>query len=108
MRHTSPALILPASLSAAAALAIVLACAPAAPAQAACFADYQARRGGPVELHYGTIQIPDDACSEGAAARVVAQRIRADGWELLSVLSVFGPDGLARRERDAGAYHLRY
>ena len=92
-------------------LALLVAALPlglAAPAQAACFADYQARRGGPVELHYGTIQIPDDACSVGAAAPVVAGRIGADGWQLLSVLSVFGPEGLAQRERDAGAYHLRY
>ena len=80
----------------------------AAPAAAACFADYKAKRDGPLELHYGTIEIPDAACSVGAAAPVVASRIGADGWQLLSVLSVFGPEGLAQRERDAGAYHLRY
>lgn len=79
-----------------------------APAHARCFADYQASRGQPVQLHYGTIQLPDDACSAGAAARVIQRRIAADGWQLLSVLSVFGPEGLAGRERDAGAYHLRY
>ena len=97
MRHAIPGSLL-----------LAAACALAAPAGAACFADYQARRGGPVELHYGTIEIPDAACSVGAAAPVVAQRIGADGWQLLSVLSVFGPEGLAQRERDAGAYHLRY
>ena len=80
----------------------------ALPAQAQCFADYQASRGQPVQLHYGTIQVPDDACSAGAAAPVIQRRIGADGWQLLSVLSVFGPEGLAQRERDAGAYHLRY
>lgn len=88
--------------------ALVLAAALAAPAEAACFADYKARRGDPLQLHYGTIEVPDRACSVGAAGRVVARRIAADGWELLSVLSVFGRDGLAQRERDAGAYHLRY
>lgn len=80
----------------------------AGPAAAACFADYKAKRDGPLELHYGTIEIPDFACSVGAAAPVVASRIGVDGWQLLSVLSVFGPEGLAQRERDAGAYHLRY
>ena len=80
----------------------------AASAHAQCFADYQASRGEPVQLHYGTIQIPDDACSVGAAAPVIAGRIGADGWQLLSVLSVFGPEGLAQRESDAGAHHLRY
>ena len=80
----------------------------AGPAGAACFADYKAKRDGPLELHYGTIEVPDSACSVGAAAPVVASRIGADGWQLLSVLSVFGPEGLAQRERDAGAYHLRY
>ena len=89
-------------------LATLLATALAPAAHAACFADYKARRGDPLELHYGTIEVPDDACSAGAAARVVARRIAADGWELLSVVSVFGPEGLAQRERDAGAYHLRY
>ena len=86
----------------------LLALAFAQPATAACFADYKASRGEPLELHYGTIEIPDDACSASAAERVVASRIAADGWALLSVLSVFGPEGLAQRERDAGAYHLRY
>lgn len=80
----------------------------AGPAGAQCFADYQASRGEPVQLHYGTIEVPQDACSVGAAARVIERRIGADGWRLLSVLSVFGPEGLAQRERDAGAYHLRY
>ena len=86
----------------------ILALALASPAGAACFADYKASRGEPLELHYGTIEIPDDACSVGAAEQLVARRIAADGWQLLSVLSVFGPEGLAQRERDAGAYHLRY
>lgn len=90
------------------ALATLLIALLASPVGAACFADYQASRGQPVQLHYGTIEIPDRACSVQAAARVIARRIGADGWQLLSVLSVFGPEGLAQRERDAGAYHLRY
>ena len=101
MRHTVMAPLLVSAL----ALALAGLCAPA---QAACYADYKAKRDGPLQLHYGTLEIPDSACSVGAAAPVVAQRIGSDGWQLLSVLSVFGPEGLARRERDAGAYHLRY
>ena len=89
-------------------LALAALCLLAGPASAACFADYQASRGEPVQLHYGTIEIPENACSVGAAAPVIERRIGADGWRLLSVLSVFGPDGLAQRERDAGPYHLRY
>lgn len=97
MRHAVPALLLAAGV-----------CTLAAPADAACFADYKAKRDGPLQLHYGTLEIPDAACSAGAAAPLVARRIGSDGWQLLSVLSVFGPEGLAQRERDAGAYHLRY
>ena len=89
-------------------LALIALLASTAPAAAACYADYQASRGEPVQLHYGTIEIPESACSVGAASPVIAGRIGADGWRLLSVLSVFGPEGLAQRERDAGAYHLRY
>lgn len=89
-------------------LAVLLLLLLAAPAHGQCFADYQASRGQPVQLHYGTIQVPDSACSASAAAPVIARRIGADGWQLLSVLSIFGPEGLAQRERDAGAYHLRY
>ena len=101
MRHPALAPLLALALAA-------LVAGLAGPAAAACFADYKAKRDGPLELHYGTIEIPDSACSVGAAAPVVASRIGADGWQLLSVVSVFGPEGLAQRERDAGAYHLRY
>jgi hypothetical protein len=54
------------------------------------------------------IQLPDDACSVGAAAPVIAGRIASDGWQLLQVISVFDDSGLDARRSDAGAYFLRY
>jgi hypothetical protein len=38
----------------------------AGPAAAACYADYRAQKTNPLDLHYGVIQVPDDACSTGA------------------------------------------
>lgn len=96
MRHALPALF----LAAAAALA-----APAA--EAACYADYKARQDNPLRLHYGVMEVPDGACSVGAAAEVVAARL-GDGWRLLQVVGVFGPEGLESRRASAGAYFLRY
>ncbi|QYK43435.1 MAG: hypothetical protein KF887_04600 [Paracoccaceae bacterium] len=88
----------------AAALAIVL----ASPAGAACYADYKAKQDNPLRLHYGVIEVPDSACSPGAAQQVAAQRLRSAGWTLLNVMSVFGPEGLNERKASAGEHFLRY
>ena len=87
------------------ALALVL----ALPAQAACYADYKAKRDGPLRLHYGVIELPDSACSSKAkAATVTADRIARGGWTLLSIVSTFGSDGLKKRRDRAGDFYLRY
>ena len=88
--------------------AVAIAVLTALPAHAACYADYKAKRDGPLRLHYGVIELPDAACSRDAAAPVIAARIRADGWVLLNVMSVFGPEGLNERKASAGAFFLRY
>jgi hypothetical protein len=80
----------------------------AGPAAAACFADYRAQTEDPRRFHYGVIEVPDGACSVSGAAPVIAQRIAAEGWQLLQVISVFDESGLDARRSDAGAYFLRY
>jgi hypothetical protein len=62
----------------------------------------------PLRLHYGVIDLPDDACSVPAATPVIAARIGAAGWELLQVVSVFDETGLAARRADAREYFLRF
>ena len=78
-------------------------------AQAACFADYKARAGGPgnLRLHYGTAEITGD-CDVDSAARELAPRLEAEGWTLLTIVSVFDESGLEERAQSAGRYHLRY
>ena len=79
------------------------------PAFAGCYADYKAKQGNPLKLHYGVIQLPDGACDSIAMARpMVAARIAKGGWTLLAVIAIFGEDGLAKRRASAGAYYLRY
>jgi len=90
------------------ALAIALAVLVAAPAQAQCFADYKAKRDNPLRLHYGVAQLPDNACTKQAAARALAPRLARDGWTLLNIMSIFGPEGLDQRKASAGPYFLRY
>ena len=90
-------------------LSLVLSVGLAGAGHAACYADYKAKRDGPLKLHYGVIELPQDACSSKAkAARVAAGRISAGGWTLLSVVSTFGSDGLAKRRDRAGDFYLRY
>lgn len=90
-------------LLAAAALAVL-----AGPLHAACFADYRARMDNPLRLHYGIVEVPQSACSVGAASSVVAGRLSAQGWQLVQVVSVFDDSGLASRRADAGQYYLRF
>lgn len=80
----------------------------AAQANAACYADYRARMDNPLRLHYGVIEVPQSACSVGAASSVVASRLAAQGWTLVNVSSVFDDSGLASRRSDAGTYFLRF
>lgn len=81
----------------------------ALPVQAACYADYKAKRDDPLKLHYGVMELPDTACANrSAATRQVAARLAPQGWVLLNVLSVFDADGLAERKDSAGKFFLRY
>lgn len=87
----------------------LIALAAALPAQAACYADYKAKRDNPLRLHYGVIELPDAACGgAGAAAGEISRRISRDGWTLLNVMAIFGADGLAERRESAGQFYLRY
>ena len=86
---------------------LALALALAGPAQAACYADYKAKQDNPLRLHYGVMHLSGD-CTAAAARTEVAARLQQAGWTLLNVLSVFGPEGLAGRQADAGPYFLRF
>jgi len=78
------------------------------PAQAAeCYADYKAKQDNPLRLHYGVIQL-SGPCQKKAARNEIQARIASDGWKLLNVLSVFGPEGLQQRRANAGSYYLRF
>ncbi len=80
-----------------------------AAAQAACYADYKAKKDSPLQLHYGVMQLPDGACGSAAAAsRVVAPRLAQAGWTLLNVVSVFDESQLAGKKANAGQFFLRF
>ncbi|MGJ8616994.1 MAG: hypothetical protein ACSHWS_09135 [Sulfitobacter sp.] len=80
----------------------------ALPASAAnCYADYKAKQDNPLRLHYGVAQL-NGACDAGAARTELAERLAAQGWTLLNVLSVFGDEGLAQRRDSAGPNYLRF
>lgn len=80
----------------------------AGPLHAACYADYRARMDNPLRLHYGIVQVPQNACSVGAATGVVSGRLASQGWTLVQVISVFDDSGLASRRADAGQYYLAF
>ncbi len=88
---------------------LLLCLAAAAPAQAACYADYKAKQDAPLRLAYGVAELPDSACgSPDTAAGALAPRLGAAGWTLLTVMSIFGPEGLEERRASAGDHFLRY
>jgi hypothetical protein len=89
------------------ALILSLALALPAAAHADCYADYKAKRDAPLRLHYGVAQI-SGTCSKGAAQSQLKPRLAAEGWTLLTILSVFDSAGLAERKNSAGQYYLRY
>lgn len=76
--------------------------------EAACYADYKAKRDNPLRLSYGVAEVSDGACSNRAARAELEPRLAADGWTLLKILSTFGPEGLDERKASAGDYFLRY
>ncbi|WP_176248934.1 hypothetical protein [Sulfitobacter sp. HGT1] len=97
MKHTSYSLVMIAALSLA-----------ALPAQAAgCYADYKAKQENPLRLHYGVAEITG-ACSKAAARAQLSQRLAANGWTLLNIVSVFGNEGLNQRRDSAGPNFLRF
>jgi hypothetical protein len=80
----------------------------ALPAQAAgCYADYKAKQENPLRLHYGVAQI-SGTCSRAAAQAQLSQRLAANGWTLLNIVSVFGDEGLNQRRSSAGQNFLRF
>lgn len=87
---------------------LIIALLAAAPAQADCYADYKAKQDNPLRLHYGVAELPDNACSKGAATKALAPRLARQGWTLLNIVSIFGPEGLDQRKASAGQYFLRY
>ena len=104
MRHT----LSPFALAAWFTVALAAGLLPAPAARAAdCYADYKAKQDNPLRLHYGVIQLRQ-ACAKGPARTEIAARLKQNGWTLLNVLSVFGPEGLEKRRGDAGSFYLRF
>jgi len=76
-------------------------------AQAACYADYKAKRDDPLRLQYGIAEIMG-ACNIDGATVELAPRLAADDWQLLSIEGVFDDTGLEEKQDSAGDYYLRY
>jgi len=87
---------------------LLLALLAATPAQAQCYASWKAKQDAPLRLIYGVSEVPEGACSKKAAKAELAPRLAAAGWTLLTVVSVFGPEGLEQRKVSAGDFFLRY
>ncbi|WP_076444894.1 hypothetical protein [Roseivivax lentus] len=89
-------------------LILALALGAAQAAEAACYADYKAKRENPLRLHYGVAEIDDGACTKAAARKALKPRLAEGGWALLNVVSVFDASGLEERKASAGPNYLRY
>lgn len=92
-----------------ASLALAILLASTLSVQAACYADYKAKRDNPLRLHYGVMQLPESACANRAAAEeAVRSRLSGANWELLNVVGLFGDEGLEQRRESAGDFFLRF
>ena len=89
------------------AIGLALALLPAA-SQAACFAEYKAKRDNPLKLHYGIAKLDDASCTTAAAQKALTPRLAADGWVLLSIVGFVDSAALEGKKQSAGAYFLRY
>ena len=89
------------------ALSLVLLCAMAGSAAAACYADYKAKKDDPLQLQYGVAEVYGE-CTKAAATAELRDRLAADGWQLLEVVGTFDESGLEGRRGNAGEYYLRY
>ena len=89
------------------ALSLLVLLAGTAAAQAACYADYKAKKDGPLQLQYGVAEVYGD-CTTAQARSELAARLAADGWQLLEVIGTFDDSGLEERRGNAGEYFLRY
>ncbi|MBU2866617.1 hypothetical protein [Pacificibacter marinus] len=77
-------------------------------ANAACYAEYKAKRDNPLKLHYGIAEVLDAQCNASAAQAALAPRLAADGWVLLSVVGFVDEAALQGKKESAGSYFLRY
>jgi len=68
-------------------LSVALAALIAAPASAACLAEYKAKRDNPLALFYGTARV-QEPCTVAAAQEQLKGQLAAQGMTLLKVLSV--------------------
>ncbi len=89
--------------------AFLFAAALAAPADAACYADYKAKQENPLKLHYGVVKVDISPCAmSNNVTSQVSRRLQSAGWQLLQVQSVFDDSGLGKRKQDAGEFFLRF
>lgn len=88
-------------------LALLVALGPVAAAQAACYADYKAKKDDPLQLQYGVAEV-FGACTAEQAMAELTPRLAVDGWQLLEIVGVFDEAGLEGRRERAGDYYLRY
>ncbi len=79
----------------------------ASAANAACYADYKAKRDDPLRLHYGVAELAGD-CTPDAAVDELTQRLADADWQLLTIVGVFDDAGLEERKDSAGENFLRY
>lgn len=81
----------------------------ASTANAACFAEYKAKRDNPLRLHYGIAQISSGGCPAAATAQSQLQsRLANGGWVLLQLQSLSTATPTAQMKGDAGEFYLRY
>ena len=57
-------------------------------ADAACVAEYKAKRSNPTQYEHGRMNVPDSACTQEAAMPIVRAALADRGWTLMTIVKV--------------------
>lgn len=80
----------------------------AAPAHAACYAEYRAQRQSPVQLAFGVAEIRGGACNAQAAANYLRNTLGRSGWTLSNIVSTVNSNSAPGNSGYTNGHYLRF
>lgn len=80
----------------------------AAPAHAACYAEYRAQRQNPVQLAFGVAEIRGGYCDASTAATYLRNALGRSGWTLSNIVSTVNRNSAPGNSGYTNGHYLRF